>query len=45
MMKKRKKIDPHEGCCYRHNCDKNLEKCCYMQIKHEKCIIGGCDEK
>ena len=33
-----KKCNPHEGCCNRHTCTKDLEKCCYM-VRRE-CIIG-----
>ena len=24
------KIEECEGCCQRHTCDNNLEKCCYL---------------
>lgn len=27
-----------DGCCYRINCNHDLEKCCYMVSK--KCLIG-----
>lgn len=39
-----KDINVHESCCYRENCDKDLEKCCYLQRKENKCIIGGCEK-
>ena len=26
-----------DGCCYRRNCNKDLEKCCYLV--HNKCAI------
>ena len=28
-----------DGCCYRHNCDHDLEKCCYL-VKKE-CILNS----
>ena len=30
----------HEGCCYREHCNHEIEKCCYMQMKNKKCILG-----
>lgn len=38
MMKPRK-IDPHDGCCYRENCSHDLEKCCFLQSRNKKCMI------
>ena len=26
-----------DGCCYRHNCNKDLEKCCYLV--NQRCIV------
>lgn len=31
----------HHGCCYREKCDKDLEKCCYLQGK-QNCLINEC---
>ena len=42
-MKKREN-DVHKGCCYRESCDKDLEKCCYLHKKTNKCVIGGCEK-
>lgn len=27
-----------DGCCYRHNCDHDLEKCCYLV--GNRCIVN-----
>ena len=34
----------HEECPNEEHCSKNNEKCCYLQTKTRKCIIGGCEE-
>ena len=39
-----KNVDAHDGCCYRKDCEKDIEKCCYMKTKNKKCLIGGCKE-
>ena len=39
---KDKDYDAHKGCCYRYDCNKDLEKCCFMKTEEKECIIGGC---
>ena len=28
-----------DGCCYRITCDGDLEKCCYLQTRTNKCVL------
>ena len=39
-----KKENIHDGCCYRENCNKDIEKCCFLKTKENNCIIGGCEQ-
>lgn len=38
MMSKEEQCD---GCCYRHNCNHDLEKCCYLV--NQRCLISEKD--
>ena len=32
---KKKKEDVHQGCPYRHECNKDESKCCYLLSNHQ----------
>lgn len=34
-------LDFCDGCCYRRNCNHDLEKCCYLESKTGECIVLG----
>ena len=35
----KKQTDFCDGCCYRITCDHDLEKCCYLIIDENKCVL------
>ena len=40
---KKKNEDVHQGCPYRHECNKDESKCCYLLSHTHKCYLD-CEE-
>ena len=40
----KRQTDFCNGCCYRRTCEHELEKCCYLITRNDKCMLME-DEK